>query len=314
MSSQKEQKKQKASALTSKHNTEGVFSKEKEKMSKAEKEPAGKMQKRTFSEVSEASMEELSFIHQQLTSLQEEMKETKDGIKNLMTKDDIQSFISKTVKSVIQEMETKLILLVEKQVEEQLKEKTTELNNRLDYMVYENSEIKDKLDKMEKELQKERENTQYAIEKSNYNEQYSRKNNTKILGVRNMADETEDKLTEVVINMVKEKANVDLDPADIVAIHRIPSKHEPKPVLIKLRNTTVKTCLMRQRKVMKQQGNKLVDDVTRRNTELINRLLSHEKIESAWFFNGVIYGKTSDGRKHKFDLFSNINEVLKAKK
>ena len=76
MSSQKEQKKQKASALTSKYNTEGVFSKEIEKMSKAEKEPAGKMQKRTFSEVSEASMEELSFIHQQLTSLQEEMKET----------------------------------------------------------------------------------------------------------------------------------------------------------------------------------------------------------------------------------------------
>ena len=38
-----------------------------------------------------------------------------------MTKDDIQSFISKTVKSVIQEMETKLIILVEKQVEEQLK-------------------------------------------------------------------------------------------------------------------------------------------------------------------------------------------------
>ena len=36
-------------------------------------------------------------------------------------------------------------------MEEQLKEKTTELNNRLDYMVYENSEIKDKLDKMEKE-------------------------------------------------------------------------------------------------------------------------------------------------------------------
>ena len=65
---------------------------------------------------------------------------------------------------------------------------------------------------------------------------------------------------------------------------------------------------------MKQQGNKLVDDLTRRNTELIYRLLSHEKIESAWFFNGVIYGKTSDGRKHKFDLFSNINDVLKAKK
>ena len=34
-----------------------------------------------------------------------------------------------------------------------------ELNNRLDYMMYKNSEIKDKLDKMEGESQKERENT-----------------------------------------------------------------------------------------------------------------------------------------------------------
>ena len=50
------------------------------------------------------------------------MNQTNDGIKDLMTKDDIQSFKSKTGKSVIHEMETKRITLVGKQAEEQLKE------------------------------------------------------------------------------------------------------------------------------------------------------------------------------------------------
>ena len=65
---------------------------------------------------------------------------------------------------------------------------------------------------------------------------------------------------------------------------------------------------------MKQHGNKLVDDVTKKNTELISRLLKHEKIDSAWFFNGFIYGKTTEGRRYRFDLFSNIEGVISNKK
>ena len=71
---------------------------------------------------------------------------------------------------------------------------------------------------------------------------------------------------------------------------------------------------MKHRKTMKQHGNKLVDDVTKKNTELISRLLKHEKIDSAWFFNGFIYGKTIEGRRYRFDLFSNIEGVISNKK
>ena len=61
---------------------------------------------------------------------------------------------------------------------------------------------------------------------------------------------------------------------------------------------------------MKEQGYKLVDDVTKKNTELISRLLKYEKIDSAWFFNGFIYGKTTEGKRYRFDLFSDINALL----
>ena len=42
-------------------------------------EPAEKMQKRTHSEVSDASMEELGFIQNQLETLTTDLKETKEG-------------------------------------------------------------------------------------------------------------------------------------------------------------------------------------------------------------------------------------------
>ena len=42
---------------------------------------------------------------------------------------------------------------------------------------------------------------------------------------------------------------------------------------------------------MKEAGFRLVDDVTKLNTSLINRLVTHENIDSAWFSMGVSMGK-----------------------
>lgn len=275
--------------------------------------PIGKVQKRTHSEVSETSLEEFNYMHEHLDTLSADLKETKESMKNLMTKDDIETFITKTVDSVLKGMEAKIKKMVEAKVDEKVTEKVTELNDRLDHMVFENAEIKDRLDKVENQLKKEKENTRNALEKSNYNEQYSRKKNIKIMGVTVFENETEWNLTEKILTIVKENINVDIEPSEIVAIHRIPSKHNPKPVLVKFKNNSVKTRLMRHRKVMKEQGHKLVDDVTKRNTELISRLLKHEQIDSAWFFNGFIYGKTTEGKRYRFDLFSDINAVISKK-
>ena len=279
-----------------------------------DKEPAGKAQKRTHSEVSETSAEELSIIHQQLDSLSTDLKATNESIKQLMTKDDIESFIKQTVTEVLKSLETKMERWIEAKVEQKVKEKVTELNDRFDHVTYENGEIKDRLDKVEEELKKEKERSRAAIEKSNYNEQYSRKNNVKVLGVPDLTNETETKLTTEVISIIKDKTDVDIAPTEIVAIHRIPSKLNPKPVLVKLMNNSVKTRLMKHRKTMKQQGHKLVDDVTIRNTKLISRLLEHKKIDSAWFFNGFIYGKTTEGKRYRFDLYSDIDAVINPKK
>ena len=71
--------------------------------------------------------------------------------------------------------------------------------------------------------------------------------------------------------MVKKDLKVTLDERDIVAIHRIPAKGEPRPLIVKCFSTDVKRSLMRVRKELTNKM-KFVDDVTKRNMELIGRL------------------------------------------
>lgn len=68
---------------------------------------------------------------------------------------------------------------------------------------------------------------------------------------------------------------------------------------------------MKKRSDVKKLGHglKLVDDVTRPNTELITALLQHPEITFAWYFNGSVYGKLSNERRVKFDIF-NDNDNL----
>ena len=58
---------------------------------------------------------------------------------------------------------------------------------------------------------------------------------------------------------------------------------------------------MRKRSEVENKGYRLVDDVTKANVELIKRLIQLESVQSAWYFNGVVYGKIGD-RWMKFDI------------
>lgn len=160
-----------------------------------------------------------------------------------------------------------------------------ELKSTKDVMKKDVKEISDRLREAENK-------TKDALRMANHNEQYSRKNNFKIMDVLEEGSESEEKLTEKVCNILKSQ-NVEVDKQEILAIHRIPtSQGLVRPTLVKLKNNNVKSRVMRKRKELKQAGHKLVDDVTKLNAGLINRLYQNEAIESAWFFNGAVFAQT----------------------
>ena len=94
------------------------------------------MKKRTHSDVAETSVEELGFIHEQLDVLTADLKETKESVKNLMTKDDIESFIHITINKVLEGMEAKIKSMVEEEVNTKVTDKLTEINDRLNSVVF----------------------------------------------------------------------------------------------------------------------------------------------------------------------------------
>jgi len=144
-----------------------------------------------------------------------------------------------------------------------------------------------------------------------YNEQYSLKNNLKIMNITETSDETENNLIQTVTNILKTSADVDLKPDDIIAIHRIPSKQgTTRPIIMKLKNNNAKSTIMRKRTPMKTKGYRLVDDVTKRNQGLISRLFLHPDIKNAWFFNGSVFGQTNSEERIRFDIFDNINNTI----
>lgn len=272
--------------------------------------------KRTHSEVSNCSTEELSCIQLQLEQMSESLTEVRGDLKTLMKKEDIENLITTTVTNIMENLEKKMTEYINSKINGNL----TDLQDKIHSLEFENADLKSKIDHMETKLdqhvektQKELENNKAmakeAIKKANYNEQYSRKNNIKILNVPEKKDETEEVLTLSVQDILK-KHEVSLSKDQILAIHRIPGRNGTKPVLLKLKNNNAKIKIMRIRKVMKEDGHRLIDDVTQLNHGLLNRLSLHPDIKTSWFFNGSVYGSTSTGRRYKFDIYDNISSII----
>ena len=268
-------------------------------------------EKRSHSEVADSSLgDEFTSIQKQLDQLTSDMKQTREDLKSVMKREEMKSFITDTITAMFSKVQKKLEKKVEETIEEQLedklKDRLTELNDRMDSLVLENVQLKDVNEKLRNRLDKNEKVAKAALEKSNMNEQYSRKNIVKVMGVEEEADETEDKLIKTVNNILGAKAGVTINENKIVAIHRIPGKiGMPKPVLIKLMNNNEKTKIMKKRKEMKLAGYRLVDDVTKQNTKLINRLNLHEDIDSAWYYNGNVFAKDK-----KDQVMSNYNKDM----
>ena len=90
-----------------------------------------------------------------------------------------------------------------------------------------------------------------------YNEQYSRKNNVKVF---NFPKKQNENLRTEFINKGEKYLNVKLEERD-----------GPQPVIVRLFNSDVKRNVMKAKKNL-SDGVRFVDDVTKRNLELMSNL------------------------------------------
>lgn len=227
---------------------------------------------------------------------------------------DLEQLVTVIVKNLLREFGES----IEKKFDDKLSEVKRDMQEKIDALAVENEDLKRKMNVLHttttgirKDLNETARQTKQAIINSNFNEQYSRKNNIKVF---NFPRKEKQDLRKDFIEKVKSDLDVDLEDRDVVAIHRIPSQHPGvNPCIVRLFSSDVKRKVMRVRKEL-QDNVRFTDDVTKTNMDLIQRLRDTEEFESVWYYNCGVYARTEDGLQLKFGIYDDIYTRLKQRR
>ena len=138
------------------------------------------------------------------------------------------------------------------------------------------------------------------------NEQYSRKNNLRILGI----DEQEgEDLEGKFISCMRENLG-EVKPEEVEIIHRVGPKKftvgnagnstgdqrsaRPRPVIVRLLSNKMKTRLLLKRHQLKGKKVVILEDMAQDLAKRLKKLKGKHSVDSAWFINGKIKYKLKD--------------------
>jgi hypothetical protein len=260
-----------------------------------------------------------------LTGGLDEIKQIKQQLRDLPTRKDFlslkKSLVGKSeLKTVVTDIVKNLLTAFQEKIQNDFSERILSLKQdyeeKLNAMSIENESmareikvLKDDNSKLKTEINVIKENVLDATRSANFNEQYSRKNNVKVL---NLPTKEKHDLRKDFIEILSKDLGLRLDPREVTEIHRIPTASQfskDKPVIIRLASSEAKKVLMREKNL---SGDiRLVDDITQKNLTLMKSLRENDEIESAWYYNTKVYGKSKDGLQVKFDVDDNIRQKLR---
>ncbi|CAC5373871.1 unnamed protein product [Mytilus coruscus] len=225
------------------------------------KEKPPKQNKRSHSDVANESVEGTD-----LTGIQNDLSEIKKSLQGTVTKTDLNSAMvnlvqQKDLKSLVSDIVQKLLDHFEEKItskfECKIREATGKLDDKLDTLMIENQNLRERIrakdkviDNLVEKVGDINNRSIDAMKLANYNEQYSRKHNIRML---NFPEKRGENLKKAFVELVNSDLNVNIEPSDVLGIHRIPGKEGyQKPVIVKVRNTDTKIRIMRQKKILEK--------------------------------------------------------------
>jgi len=236
-------------------------------------------------------------------------KKTEEQFKEVTQFDE--NRIKNILKSMIDDMKADVMASLSKQIEVlegQLFEKETENDNiksemriletKLSNQIDENSRLASQVEKYDAERRKT----------ENDLEQYSRSNNIIVGGLTEKPNtkehglpfETAPDTAKVVVDSFNHFLALDLDPADIDIAHRLKrGKPGEKDVIIKFTSRLTKNEIMSKRKMLRNAGVFLRDDLTPLNNQVFMSVKKKmpDEVKSVWWQNGSIFYRDRMDRK-----------------
>ncbi len=141
-------------------------------------------------------------------------------------------------------------------------------------------------------------------------EQYSRKTSVRIFGLEETGGEN---LAEKVCVLAKETLGVNVEPADIIAAHRLPAAPNapgPRPAIVKFLRRAKKDEVILNRKKLKGKRIGITDDLCREYHQVINRVSKDQRVKSCWYWNGKIFLENHFHQKGQIRYGQSLDDAL----
>lgn len=120
------------------------------------------------------------------------------------------------------------------------------------------------------------------------NEQYSRLNNLRIYGVKDLKNEnTEDEVISIITN----KLGIELPRTSIERCHRIGSfaAQKSRPILVRFAAFRVRCEVYKNKKMLKKSGVVIREDLTKSRLETLKKAVDKLGPKNVWTLNGNIH-------------------------
>lgn len=167
------------------------------------------------------------------------------------------------------------------------------------------------------ELEAVRAETRETLLVSNDNEQYSRRNNVRLCGLKPEASED---CRAAAVRFIKNTLHVpsvseaDIDVAHMTAgsVQSTASQQKRPTMLVRFCRRDARDLVIRSRRILKGTHFAVTEDLTMLNVKTMNRLRNHEQVRSTWSWNGKIFAILSNGKKALVRPFQPTDELLRS--
>lgn len=175
--------------------------------------------------------------------------------------------------------------------------------------------FKDRFDKQERQivkLEKQVSSLKSDIEQLQINndklEQYSRKNDIRIFGLKEKRNEN---IVEETYSFFKQKLGAQIERADIREVNRIGKNMEnrDRPIIVKFMKESSKNEVFYKKKQLKGTGITMREDLTKARLDLIKVAIEQFESKNVWTQGGRVF-VFAQNRKHVVNNIEDINNLL----
>ena len=174
------------------------------------------------------------------------------------------------------------------------------------FLKAENNELKET-------LAEERGATRVLTNELNEQQQYSRKNNIRIFGLRDTDPKENAFATEdIVIQMFRNKLKKEILHSDIEIAHRVGrfSPDRDRAIIVRFISRKAKADVIYHRRSLKGSGISIAEDLTSKNVRRLTQLKDLDCVTQSWSYDGKLFAKNSQNAVREVKGLEILSEKL----